>query len=83
MVQETDRRRLVRQDPFHRAQEQTANNDQGRLVRQQDDPVCRAQEHCYTDRRRVGRGQCPMDHEMSTKFDSTSRTYLFNQTCRV
>ena len=72
--QETDRRRLVRQDPVRREQEVHRR----RLVRQ--DPVRRAQEQsANTVRRRVVREQRPIHHEMATKFDRTSSSYLFNQ----
>jgi hypothetical protein len=93
--QETDRRRLVRQDPVRREQEM----NQRRLVRQdpvcreqeahrrrlvRQDPVRRAQEQsANTVRRRDVREQHPIHHEMATKFDRTSRSYLFNQPCGI
>jgi hypothetical protein len=77
-AQETDQRRLVRQDPVRRAQETTRR----RLVRQ--DPVHRAQERVPdNDRRRGAREQRPIHHEMATKFDCASCSYLFNQPCRM
>jgi hypothetical protein len=77
-AQEIDQRRLVRQDPVRRAQETTRR----RLVRQ--DPVHRAQEQVAdNDRRRGAREQRPIHHEMATNFDRASRSYLFNQPCRM
>ena len=95
----TDQRLLVRQNPVHRARERLRNaeamemvrqgpvrraqeTDRRRLVRQ--DPVCREQEqNANTLRRRVVREQCPIHHEMATKFDCTSPSYLFNQLCGI
>ncbi len=70
-----------RTDLAYRIPEQIAGTNQRWLART--DPAYRIPEQIVdTNQRRLAREQL-FSYEMATKFDTSSRTYLYNQPCRL